>query len=163
MKRFLHGMSDFGRTCRSDLTDFHTQERFLDDNYKAIKRQITDSMREPPPPKPLRASVPAMRPRRLPVAPIVPTAPAFADRKILVPAPFPLRHYALRPQPCRQAARIFRPKAQNAIWDDRFELIDDYLLWPTEHVASVLDGTIDPILHVGEFTPDDFKWRASVG
>jgi hypothetical protein len=60
------------------------------------------------------------------------------------------------------AVRLYRPKARDRIQEDRLELIDDYVRYPSDEGALVLDGKIDPVLRVGSFHPNEMKWNGVI-
>jgi hypothetical protein len=68
----------------------------------------------------------------------------------------------MKAHPCQIARRFYQPRAKDRLNDDRFELIDDYLTYPTDDGAAVLDGKVDPVLHVGGFGPNELQWRSPV-
>jgi len=164
MQRFIRDLSTFANICLHDLSGFRHQEEKLDDHFTDLQVEVKQSMRGPPKQvrklgqvEPVRAS---SKPVRL--DPLPPLHKLPGEPTVLIPAPFPVRHYSLRAQPCRAAVRIFRPKARDRIREDRLEVIDEYLQYPSADGAQQLDGRIDPILRVGNVNPNDMKWNGRV-
>jgi hypothetical protein len=161
MERWIRGLSTFAGVCRDDVSELRVHEQSLDDNYTELKHEVKLTIRGlmKPPDRPSRHIEPA----RARARPLPPLRESVAPRPApLLPAPFPVRHYSMRVQPCRAAVRIFRPKARERLREDRLEVIDDYLQYPTAEGAERLDGRIDPILRVGRFNPNEMKWNGTV-
>lgn len=171
MRRFISGLSKFAGVCRSDITDMRYQEKTLDKSFRAlqlnVKRKIMGAT------KPQTRNKPYISPlemrqrlhpdeRKLPLPPLEDRVTQSADDSQLRPMPFPLRHYALRAQPCRAATRLYRPRAKQTLEEERFEMIDEYVKYPSQEGALMLDGRIDPVLHVGVFNKNEFKWNGKI-
>jgi hypothetical protein len=170
MRTFVRGLGRFADRCREDLSGFRFKEQFLDVNFKDLQQDVKRSLLGAPKPKPVDGCQSAvqsrlrLRPdgRRLPLPPLGGEAPRLASATQLEPAPFPVRHYALPAHPCTAAARLYRPKARERMLEDRFEMIDEYIKYPSPDGALELDGRIDPVLRVGAFAPDEMKWNGRV-
>jgi hypothetical protein len=165
MERFVRNLSTFATTCRQDLTGFHVQEERLNAGYKKLKRSVKESLMgssKPPRVDPAHSAVRTQpRMRRNEQRTILPPLQKRANSD-LQPSPFPVRSYALPAQPCQAAARMYRPKARALIEDERLELIDEYVSHPSEEGALLLDGRIDPILRVGDFSVHEMRWKGRV-
>lgn len=171
MRRFITGLSKFAVVCRTDITDMRHQEKTLDRSFKDlqlnVKRKIMGATKTHTGQKthisPLQLRQ-RLHPdeRKLPLPPAEERVTQSANDSQLRPMPFPLRHYALRAQPCRAATRLYKPKAKQMLEEERFEMIDDYVRYPSEEGALMLDGRIDPVLHVGVFNKNEFKWNGKI-
>jgi hypothetical protein len=130
-------------------------------SFRDLQHDVQRSIRGAQKPKPvdgIHSPDKSRLRRRLPLPPL--GRPASASH--LEPAPFPVRHYALPAQPCTAAARLYRPKAREQIQEDRFEMIDEYIIYPSPEGALELNGMVDPVLRVGTFAPDEMKWQGRV-
>jgi hypothetical protein len=161
MERFVRGLSSFANSCRQDLTSFHVQEESLNAGFRVLKHSVKQSLLGSPKPKAVDPRNSAVRSRsrtvkddqklRLPSLEV-----EIKAQPALQPLPFPVRRYALPSQPCKPALRLFQPKV------GILELIDEYLKYPNPEGALLLDGTIDPVLRVGAFNPNELKWNEKV-
>jgi len=173
LRRFIGGLSTFVGVCQGDISSMRGQERSLQTSYRALESSVQRSLLGASKGQSAKAHVSPLELRtrlrpdeqRLRLPPLeartVPSAPSV-DVSQLHPMPFPVRHYAMRAVPCPAAARFYRPRARVALQEERFEVIDDYLRFPNEGDARRLDGQIDPVLHVGSFGPNEFKWSGKV-
>jgi hypothetical protein len=165
MDGFVRSLSSFASACRQDLSGFRAQEQSLNMNFKALKLTIKRLEQGPGrsraanPPHPLAKS----HPRSIPDKQKLPPLEAVSRRRLdLQPVPFLVRSYAMRAQPCRAAARLYRPKARERIEEERLDLIDEYVNFHSPETAVMLDGQIDPALRVGPFHPNELKWNGQI-
>jgi hypothetical protein len=164
MDRFVRGLSGFATSCRRDLTGFHIQEESLNAGFKVLRETVRQSLLESSKPKafdPTHSGVRTQSKGRRPQGPIV---PQLQTRPVshIQPLPFPIRGYALQAHPCMAASRLYRPRVREVQEEDRLELIDEYIKYPSVEGALLLDGKIDPALKVGNFDPNELKWNGSV-
>jgi len=170
MEKFVRGLGSFATACREDLSGFKFKEQFLDLSFKDLQESVKLSIRCAQKPKPADPGNSAMKSRYklhpderpLPLPPLQKRPPRESNSIHLEPVPFPVRHYAMRAQPCQAASRIYRPKARERLQEDRLEMIDEYIKFPNPEGALELDGGVDPVLRVGTFQPDEMKWNGRI-
>ena len=175
MRRFISGLAGFARVCRSDLSNMRQQERTLARDYRSLQTSVKKTLvwskpklstKELIAPMALRAKtqVSEEKPCRSnePISEGVDLSTRQRTNSMSVlahPMPFPVRHYGMRAQPCKAAERIYRSKAREALREERIDMIDEYLNWHTPEIAEQLDGSVDPVLHVGNFESNELKWK----
>ena len=181
MRRFLKGLSKATKVARSDIVYMREQERALNMNYLSLQSTMRRSLMSVQRPKALNRDF---------VSPVYVPATAksaiesHADTQqiqqmereepkgrkervrsmitMLRPVPFPLRQYAMRAHPSKAPERIYRSKARENLREERLDMIDDYLNYHHEELRDMLDGTVDPVLHVGTFPEEEIKWNGKI-
>lgn len=165
MQKFISELSEFAGVCKTDLSGMRDKEKSLDNNFKSLQGGVKKSILNANRPNFTKNQMSAMKQRhRLHPDERPLPRPTFSEdnetveEESMKPMPFPTRHYALRAQPSKIPERFYKPKAREQLQEDRLELIDEYMKYPTPNIAKNLDGRVDPVLHVGVFDPNELHW-----
>ena len=173
MRRFISGLAGFARVCRSDVSNMRQQERTLARDYMSLQTSVKKTLVWQKPKLTTKEFVTPMATRArtqieeekeprssdTSATELAPTRRTHSLSVLANPMAFPVRHYGMRAQPCKAAERIYRSKARESLREERIDMIDEYLNWHTPEIAAQLDGTIDPVLHVGKFEKNELRWK----